>query len=429
MSIIQQWIIGFGDRTFSADVTNRTLGFSTETVVGIAELGRMQCVITLDNNDGAFTPAEGGGTGTYKDIDWYSQQLKIDVAFTGRVAELFNGIIRDFDISDNGINSYVTLRAVDWLQVASSELFDLTADSTSLTGSQAFEKTLEGIDGWGDGLSVPKFGAPTVSNNFTFLRTGNPDIRIERPALTNVTTKDIVSTVLIPSGPFMHIPGPVLLGSLPASANTFSCGIVPPSLENTRGFLDVIEFDETGSTSPVKLPFTDLIVGFNTDDITNICTTVSEVAGTTQQTTTDATSLDRYGSRARRYSQLASPSDTELQRVAGFWTDRQSTVRYTPTRLKFTVETIDATLSDTADVREMLAEVMSMNSCLFKQVAVTYAPTGGATMTVPLVTKSRRIDARPGSVTITLDLLPAQDYQSLILDSSTIGVLDQNRLG
>ena len=139
MSIIQQWIISFGDRTFSANVTSRSLGFSTDIVVGIGELGRMQCVITLDNNDGAFTPAEGGGTGTYKDIDWYTQQLKIDVAFTGRTADLFNGIIRDFDISDDGTNSYVTLRAVDWLQVASSGPFVHTADSTSLTGSQAFE--------------------------------------------------------------------------------------------------------------------------------------------------------------------------------------------------------------------------------------------------------------------------------------------------
>lgn len=427
--MIQSWQVVIGDRVGSLNVTNRTLGFSTDTTAGIGELGKMECTITLDNNDGAFTPAEGGGTGTYKDVDWYSQLLTIDVFFTGRGAELFNGIIRDFDIADDGTNSYVTLRAVDWLQVATSEPFNLTADSTPITASNAFENTLEGLNGWGDGLTVPKFGAPTVSNNFVFNRTGNPDVNVERPALNNVTTKDIVATVLMPSGPFMHIPGGVLLGSLPASPNTFGSSIVPPSLENTTGFVTVVPFDETGSTSPAKLPFNDLIVGFNTDDITNICATESTITGTTLQTSTAAASLERYGSRPRRYSQLANPSDSELLRVAEFWTYRQSTVRYSPTYLKFNIQTVDANVSDTADIRTLVAELMSYTSALFQRVDVTYTPTGGSQITVPLVTKSRRVEATPKNITVRLELLPGPDYSSFTLDSSTFGVLDQNRLG
>jgi len=45
------------------------------------------------------------------------------------------------------------------------------------------------------------------------------------------------------------------------------------------------------------------------------------------------------------------------------------------------------------------------------------------------VISGRTIKATPGNTTITLDLLPAQDYQSFVLDSSTLGVLDTNRLG
>jgi len=42
---------------------------------------------------------------------------------------------------------------------------------------------------------------------------------------------------------------------------------------------------------------------------------------------------------------------------------------------------------------------------------------------------SRQIRATASGTSIVLDLLSADDYQSFTLDSTVLGVLDENRLG
>lgn len=429
MTIVLGYTVTFDDRLSSADITSRTLGFSTSTRAGIGELGRMECSITLNNNDGAFTPTEGGGTGTYRNVDWYSQRLRIVANFTLGNHEVFSGIIRGIDVADDGVNSFVTLRALDWMQVATSEPFDLTASGSSIDPATAINNALDGAGNWGDGLTIQKFGDPSVPTNPAFLTLGTANFSVKRPALTDVTTKDVISTVLLPSGPFVHIPGGLSFQYGGTPFTNLLGFVISPTLDYTKPYVDVVPFDENGSQSPAKLPFNQVEVGFNTDDITNLTYAASAVSGLAGQTVSDTVSLDKYGSRPRRFTRTANDSEADLTNVAGFWTNRQSTVRYTPARLKFTVQTVEAKLVNSLDVQLLVRSVFDYSICLFQRVNVTYTPTGGTSVTAPAVIYSRRIDARPGNTTVTLDLLPGLDYSSFVLDSSTFGVLDQNRLG
>ena len=62
--------------------------------------------------------------------------------------------------------------------------------------------------------------------------------------------------------------------------------------------------------------------------------------------------------------------------------------------------------------------------------SVKYTPTGAAAQVtdVTVITR-RRLRGTPSDVTLELELLPAIDYQSLVLDSDMLGTLDYNRLG
>ena len=61
---------------------------------------------------------------------------------------------------------------------------------------------------------------------------------------------------------------------------------------------------------------------------------------------------------------------------------------------------------------------------------VKYTPTGNSTqITDPVVITGRNIQGTPDDLRIQVMFRSAQDYQSFVLDSSVLGVLDQNRLG
>ena len=118
--------------------------------------------------------------------------------------------------------------------------------------------------------------------------------------------------------------------------------------------------------------------------------------------------------------------DTDTQRMADNIVERFSNIHFQARKISVQ----SATLADTnSGSKEELAQLLDVRYGLWQNATITYTPTAGSQVTDNCVIAGRSIQAVPGRTTITLDLLPAQDYQSFVLDSDTLGVLDTNRLG
>ena len=80
--------------------------------------------------------------------------------------------------------------------------------------------------------------------------------------------------------------------------------------------------------------------------------------------------------------------------------------------------------------RQNYADFLSVATGLWSVAAVTFTPKGASSPeTYNCVIAGRQIFATPNSTTISLDLLPAAENQSITLDKTNVGILDTNRLG
>jgi len=128
MTVETSWIVRIGyydngtDYT-TTDFTSRTLGLSVAQSTELATIGTSKARISLDNNDGELTPGAGG---TYGATEWFKYALEINCqidydAGSTVTTQVFAGIIDGFDLQDDGIDSTVTISAVDVFQTASRQ--------------------------------------------------------------------------------------------------------------------------------------------------------------------------------------------------------------------------------------------------------------------------------------------------------------------
>jgi hypothetical protein len=68
-------------------------------------------------------------------------------------------------------------------------------------------------------------------------------------------------------------------------------------------------------------------------------------------------------------------------------------------------------------------KILDIESVMWQPVQLTYTPTGCGQQTKMSVIRSRRISATPSDCQVTLGLLPAYQYQSLVLDDVYLGIL------
>jgi len=66
---------------------------------------------------------------------------------------------------------------------------------------------------------------------------------------------------------------------------------------------------------------------------------------------------------------------------------------------------------------------------LWQKVLVTWTGSGASSQTAECVVFGRSISVTPEDTVISVRLKSGADNQSFILDDSSFGVLDQNRLG
>jgi len=169
-----------------------------------------------------------------------------------------------------------------------------------------------------------------------------------------------------------------------------------------------------------------MTIGYNTEFITSTTTTTSGLAGSTPQTASNSVTATTYGGRSRTYAGTANTSDAEALQVSGFWTNRQATIRATPLEVTTTIAAIEA--DGTADP-DQIAALFDFGGSLYQLALASFTATGGVPYTSELVTTRRTISATPSNTTISVELLPAADYTSFVLDSNDLGRLGQNRLG
>lgn len=119
MTVEVTYSIKIGELSSLVDHTTRCTGFRLRQQLDWFRLSSQRLVLTFSNADGAMTPSEAGGGGTYASVDWFSQAVIVTASTNnGDTATLFCGLVDKFDLADSGRNSTVTIEAVDWLSIA-----------------------------------------------------------------------------------------------------------------------------------------------------------------------------------------------------------------------------------------------------------------------------------------------------------------------
>ncbi len=402
------------------DVTNYTQGFSTTADFTFNRPARFRTTMTLTNSTGEFTPSEGGGTGTFKDVLWFESYLQIDVYSTGTT--VFEGLISDFDIVDNGVESTVTIKAVDWMTATRSDVFDVAESSNIYYDNPASQMYyfFNGSSGYGSGAETPKFGY----TNATYLFDQADDVFLEmgRPASSNVTVMDAVTQMFIAPLPCVVLPNEIVRAS--STDIVFRADVLGRSIT----YADTTEFVFTENPTGDELPFQTVTPNFDRNMITSNTSYESGMAGVGTATASNGATKQKYGQRNRRFTgtgHLQGNDTTEeygMLKSAEFWTTRQAEARYVPRRLTTSIGTVKA-YNDSTAAFDQLEQLLSAKYGMWHPVQITYTPTGGSQTTADCVISGRTINATPKQTTIILDLLPAVDYQSFRLDSPIIGVL------
>jgi len=417
--------VKFGDYNGFTDITDRVRGLQTSVKCRVGELNSAEATLTLDNDDGAFTPGIGG---TYSSVDLFSQAVIINKGSS--TYPLFHGIVDQVQYFDNGTNSTVQLQCVDALTVGGR------SPNGYIRGSYTIDLDYEMIESLYNGLTsggVVYFepcGLPTLDGGTTptvsvevmdTLDTGSVFNYFVSFGLGDNNVKSVLNNDMMPA--FLGVGWPTTIDVTGGSA-VYNCQLVQ---QLTRESATKFSF---GGASGI--PIQTLEAGFRTDLLYNSATADQEPGGAGPVTLQDTASIEKYGVRHINVNLLKAYRSISADPVwaEDFFTQNYSTrfteVRYTPIRMTVLLEAAEAENIAEATMHQL----MSIDDGIWQLAEITYRPTGAATDVTELcVIAGRTISAVPGRTTIDLELLPAVDYQSFVLNSNDLGVLNQNRLG
>lgn len=431
MSIDLAWTIEIGGLDSPTDFTDRVTGINISQPLGFMQPSSHKAVLTLNNLDGALTPGAGG---TYSSVDWFEQAVFITCTVNStETAAVFHGLLNDFDIRDDGVTSTVTITAADWLSIGARGL--RSTSFTSSTGYDWTEWTNRILDSFTfQGVPAGTTSLPQLDQQLGVFQAWNGDWSYY--AAGTVTTGfvgqagDSVGDVLI-SRQQAGVPSviwPTYIDKWNPSGSLYfarySAGIVGDTLTRSDANATTFVFTEDTPASN-ELPITAIDRGYDIERVINQATIRSSFT-TNTVTAVDSASTQTVGIKSLWASESTMLSDTDTQRMADNIVERFSNIHFQARKISID----SATLADiTANSKEETAALLDVGKGLWQAATVTYTPTGGSQTTDNCLIAGRTISAVPGRTTITLDLLPAQDYQSFVLDSSVLGVLDQNRLG
>lgn len=417
MAISTSWRVEIGVYGNIVDFSSRTLGVSIDQQVDVNVVGRGTCTITLLNKDGALTP---GGGGTYGTRDWFSNLVQITALTNtgGANSEnaVFYGLVNNFDLTDDGVYSTVTITAVDALAVAGR-----TANFTIASGTSGYTAKLASLN---ISNSLPLVGSDVAAFGLVY---EGPTVYVgSASSITATTIADAWQTNLVPSVNDVFwgtsITFQSYAGIVQCDYEAFSLG---PYTTRDVGTRHTFEFDPQNSVSGSKLPFDDagFVQAFNNDTLITSAQIQGTYAGATT-TTVNAPTLTTYGARTVGYTQTMALDAAAVSELAYRLTNRYSTSRFSPEQLQVSASQIKRFAANAA--HNKWRALLDVESGIWQQVKVTWQGSGASSQTAYCITKGRKIDITPSDTVVTLTLGNWQDNHSFILDED---VLDTGRLG
>ena len=436
------WEIYLRDADTSINITSSVLGFSLNQSVQIARVGSYNGYLHIDNNENIYTPSGGG---THASLDWFSMILDIRCIIndgsTSTTANVAHMIINDIDFQDDGQQARVMLTLADFFSYAARDQvneIDVTADYDTL--DVVSQNILNGVGGI-TAVPFPKFDA--ASDTVTAINKKNnvPAGSETAPGFWGIidefdsgTAKDHLNAQVLPSGPAIIYP---TTASFAGSTWTLNAGYINRLMtkESVSGTDHYRVFEFTADKTVDKFPMQKVSTQYNLVNTINQASVqaVYPVTGEPANVSNDTTSQDTLGVRSVTYSKVITWSfggATQANKavIGDFWVNRFKDVTYTPQQLSILLESVDTQMDSSS--RQNYADFLSVATGLWSVAAVTFTPKGAdAAKPYNCVIAGRQIFATPNSTTISLDLLPAAENQSLTLDKANVGILGENRLG
>lgn len=438
-----QWSITLEQYDTAIDITDRVVGASIDQIVEVGAMGTGHATVQFLNNDGAFTPGNGG---TYSDLNAYSYALIIKCTFDDGVlspytARVYAGLVTRFELLDDGINSTIQLDADDAYTIAGqSKVKAVDLDPNVWTFYFAGLTYL--YNGYTyDGqvlfnpVDAPLLGADDYSF-FTLTRdVATNRFRMQYVDYVDYTVSDLVNSAVLPCGPAVAFPTNITFTG--NKVFYYSHVYDGPSVRFFPTFEVPIKFAENPTGD--ELPFKNLDRGYNVDDVVNSAEITrnnpTQYSGAPTETRSheNTESIQQYGIRNVQYGAVAQVWDVatvqngELEpgalENAQRWANRYSVPRFLTRQLQVTQKQVE--IQDLTELSAMPAwrNLLDVSTGVWKKTHVTYTPTGGTERTDHVVTTSRRIDITPNDVTVTIDFKPLVDNLSFTLDVNDLGVL------
>jgi hypothetical protein len=432
------WEFTAYDGTTTYDFTDRLQGFDVKQKCGPAMLGRGSAVFTLKNYDGALTP---NGSGTYAGLQWPEFVLKLEVTGSTRVSNVFVGFMADFQLQDNGNYSTVTLTALDPYAIIGRSIVEEGFVSPSGSGFRSPAETIEYLINNGakpksvNGVKMPKIGQTDAEAQINDRSLTAATVFYTNAQAQGKIEERIANGIL-----------PATMGVMWPTGYSISAGTVYWEAECVGEGLSADTLDFTLTESPtgaaLELTLEQLESGHNVPEITNAVNITVQQASIgvayANYETRDDTSAGKYGERAASWpnhfeartegttGSSPFPVVIDLQPYVDGIVNRFSDYRFQSRRAR----TKQSMVGSTSQNEQAWAYMLDVRYGQWAPVTTIYTPTGASTPNTDIgVIAGRRIQGTPSDVVLTVDLLPAQDYQSFVLDSDTLGVLDTNRLG
>lgn len=421
MAITTAFTITIGNLGASYDITSEVMSFNVNTQVSLAEIGTSKGSMLIKNFTGSFTP---GGGGTYGSVDWFNQAVLINgITTVGGVPtsfKLFHGIVDQFALDDNGINSYVTISFIDAL-TAGGRSATIETGFMPITAQAAIEKFYENPVP-ANPAQMPTLGGTNTGYTVTTkLLNSDFSVYCATPGIGNSLNSSI-QLIITPVGPSMIIPTTITLTN-----PDFGCELIDYTMTRNAANRTTFLFKDK-TISGTQLPIGDLVTGYDEDQLTNYVTTTS-IEGSNTITSFNPTSTTKYGQRFRSYTQAGfTPFDNNVSQTNtnNSWINRFGEITFAPEELSFSSKMVQSAAADAAE--PFWNKILDIESVMWQPVQLTYTPTGCAQQTKMSVIASRRISATPSDCQVTLGLLPAYQYQSFILNDTYLGILDSSRI-
>jgi len=420
MAITTAFTITIGNLSASYDITSSVMSFHVDTQVSLAEIGTSKGSMLIKNFTGSFTP---GGGGTYGSVDWFNQAVLINGTTTvGGVPtsfKLFHGIVDQFALDDNGINSYVTISFIDALTAGGrSATVNTGGVGIGVSAAATVEIFYENLVPT-NAAQMPTLGG--TSAGYTVTTKLLTDDFLVRNAAVGVgnSLNSSIQLLITPVGPAMMIPTTITLTN-----PDFGYELVDYTMTRNAANRTTFLFKDK-TVSGTQLPIGDLVTGYDEDQLTNYVT-FANADGSFTSTDFNATSTTKYGQRFRSYTQTAPNTSTQANTTISSWINRFGEITFAPQELTLSSKMVESAAADAA--APFWNKILDIESVMWQPVQLTYTPTGCAQQTKMSVIASRRISATPSDCQVTLGLLPAYQYQSFILDDTYLGILDSSRV-